>query len=113
MKVRAERRTGSETTVEDRYFLSSLPGNAQSTLAAVRSHWGLENGLHWVQDIAFREDDCRIRRDHGDQNFAILRHIAINLPKQEKTLRTGIKAKRLRAGWDEQCLLRVLSGLFS
>ena len=113
VKVRAERRTGSETTVEDRYFLSSLPGNAQSTLAAVRSHWGVENGLHWVLDIAFREDDCRIRRDHGDQNFAILRHIAINLLKQEKTLRTGIKAKRLRAGWDEQYLLRVLSGLFS
>jgi len=113
VKVRAERRIGSETTVEDRYFLSSLPGNAQSTLAAVRSHWGVENGLHWVLDIAFREDDCRVRKDHGDQNFAILRHIAINLLRQEKTLRIGIKAKRLRAGWDEQYLLRVLSGLFS
>ncbi len=113
VKVRAERRTGSETTVEDRYFLSSLPGNAQNLLTAVRSHWGIENHLHWVLDIAFREDDCRIRKDHGHQNFAILRHIAINLLKQEKTLRIGIKAKRLRAGWDEQYLLKALSGLFS
>lgn len=113
VKVRAERRIDSETTVQDRYFLSSLSGNAQSILTAARSHWGIENNLHWVLDIAFREDECRIRKDHGDQNFAILRHIAINLLKQENTLKVGVKAKRLRAGWDEHYLLRVLSGLFS
>jgi predicted transposase YbfD/YdcC len=90
--VRAERHMGSEKMVEDRYFLSSLPGNAKRLLAATRAHWGIENDLHWVLHIAFREDECRVRKDHGDQNLATLRHIALNLLKQEKTLKIGIKA---------------------
>ena len=80
-------------------------------MQAVRTHWSIENGLHWVLDIAFREDDSRLRKDNSDQNFAILRHIALNLLKQEKKGKGGIQAKRLRAGWDEDYLLRVLSGL--
>lgn len=111
-KVRAERYIGAEKTVENRYFLSSLPGRARSVLAATRAHWHIENGVHWILDIAFREDDCRIRKDHGDQNFAILRHIALNLLKQEKTAKIGVKGKRLKAGWDEDYLLKVLSALF-
>ena len=98
---------------QDRYYLSSLDGNARKQLAATRTHWGIENSLHWVLDIAFREDECRVRKDHSAQNLAILRHIALNLLKQEKTARIGIKNKRLRAGWDEQYLLRVLAGLFN
>jgi predicted transposase YbfD/YdcC len=112
IKIQAERRIGSERSVEDRYYLSSLDGNAQELLNATRTHWQIENGLHWVLDIAFREDDCRIRKDHGAENFAILRHIALNLLKQETTVKKGIKAKRLKAGWDEQYLLKILSGLF-
>jgi predicted transposase YbfD/YdcC len=112
VKIQAERRIGSERSVEDRYYLSSLDGNAQELLNATRTHWQIENGLHWVLDIAFREDECRIRKDHGAENFAILRHIALNLLKQETTVKKGIKAKRLKAGWDEQYLLKVLSGLF-
>jgi predicted transposase YbfD/YdcC len=112
VKVRAKRNDGQKETVEDRYYLSSLDGDAERLLWAKRTHWGIENGLHWVLDIAFREDESRVRKDHGAQNLATLRHIALNLLKQENTAKIGIKNKRLRAGWDEQYLLRVLAGLF-
>lgn len=112
VKVQAKRNDGQKETVEDRYYLSSLDGNAERLLWAARTHWGIENGLHWVLDIAFREDESRVRKDHGAQNLATLRHIALNLLKQENTAKIGIKNKRLRAGWDEQYLLRVLAGLF-
>lgn len=78
-------------------------------LKAVRGHWSIENQLHWILDVAFREDDCRIRKGHGAQNFAVLRHIALNLLKQETSAKCGIKAKRLKAGWNENYLLKVLS----
>lgn len=112
VKVQAERRAGQNTTVEDRYYLSSLAGNAQKLLESTRTHWQIENSLHWVLDIAFREDECRVRKGYGAQNLATLRHIAVNLLKQEKTAKIGTKSKRLRAGWDEDYLLKVLSGLF-
>ena len=107
--VRAERRIGATTSVETRYYLSSLPGQAAQLLDAVRSHWGVENGLHWCLDIAFREDESRVRKGEGAQNFAVLRHMALNLLKQEKTAKVGLKAKRLKAGWDEAYLLKVLA----
>jgi len=110
VKVVAERRVNGDTTVETRYFISSLAGDARHLLKAVRSHGGIENSLHWVLDIAFDEDHNRVRKDNGPANLAILRHIALNLLKQEKTLKVGIKAKRLRAGWDEPYLLKVLFG---
>lgn len=74
----------------------------------VRQHWQVENNLHWVLDVAFREDKCRIRKDNAPENFAMLRHIALNLLKKETSCKNGIKAKRLKAGWDEQYLLCVL-----
>jgi predicted transposase YbfD/YdcC len=76
----------------------------------VRAHWGIENGLHWVLDIGFREDESRVRKDHAPENMAVLRHIALNLLKQEQTAKLGIKAKRLKAAWDQDYLLKVLSG---
>jgi len=112
VKVQAERRTTEKTTTENRYFLSSLESNAQKLLRATRAHWGIENSLHWVLDIAFREDECRARKGYAAQNLATLRHIAVNLLKQEKTAKVGVKSKRLRSGWDEDYLLKVLSGLF-
>jgi predicted transposase YbfD/YdcC len=111
IEVRAERRLGDETTVKTRYYLSSLDGTARQALGATRTHWSIENSLHWVLDVAFREDDSRVRTDHGPENFAILRHIALNLLKQETTLRVGIKAKRKAAGWDTAYLLRLLAPL--
>jgi predicted transposase YbfD/YdcC len=109
-RIRAQRQIGQEKSCEDRYHIASITG-AKRVLGAVRSHWGIENELHWTLDIAFDEDRCRVRKDNGPENFAILRHIALNLLKQEKTCKRGIKGKRLLAAWNEDYLLKVLAGL--
>jgi predicted transposase YbfD/YdcC len=108
--VVAERRIGEAVSRETRYYLTSLPGDAATVGAAVRGHWGIENRLHWVLDIAFREDESRVRHGHADQNLAVLRRLALNLLRQEPTARMGTKAKRLKAGWDHASLLTILAG---
>ena len=108
-KVTGERRIGEKVSIESRYYISSLPGDAKQLLWAVREHWGIENSLHWVLDIAFREDESRVRKGHGPENLATMRHVALNLLRRETTSKGGIKARRLRAGWDETYLLKVLS----
>jgi predicted transposase YbfD/YdcC len=108
-KVVAERRVGADVSREARYYLSSLPGHAAAMGAAVRGHWGIENRLHWVLDIAFREDESRVRQGYADQNLAILRRLALNLLRQETTAKMGTKAKRLKAGWDDAYLLKLLA----
>jgi len=107
--VESERCVGNKTTVECRYYISSVDGGAEQLAAAVRQHWGIENRLHWVLDIAFREDESRVRNGHAAENLAILRRLSLNLLKQEKSAKIGTKAKRLRAGWDNDYLLKVLS----
>ena len=109
--LRAERRIGDQVSVTRRFYISSLPGQAEPLLTAIRCHWGIENQLHWCLDIAFREDDSRVRKGDGAQNFSVLRRLALNLLKRERTAKIGLKAKRLKAGWDDAYLLRALAGV--
>ena len=103
-------RKKGEASTEWRYYISSLDLDAEGFNRLVRGHWGIENSLHWVLDTTFREDDCRIRRGHGAQNFAILRRISLNLIKQEKSGKTSMNIKRLKAGWST-AYLEVVLGL--
>lgn len=107
--VTATRESGSKVTEETRYFISSLSANNPAKLEhAVRAHWAIENNLHWVLDIAFDEDSNRTRKGHSAANLAIIRHIALNLIKKEKTSKVGVKTKRLKAGWNNDYLLRII-----
>lgn len=108
VKISSERRLPTKTEYDTRYFIASLPPDPAHLLQVVRSHWQIENAFHWVLDIAFREDESRVRKDHAPRNLALLRRLALNLLKREVSLKVGIKAKRLRAGWDAPYLLRVL-----
>ncbi len=107
--VKTQRTTGDSVQAETRSYLSSLPPQAKRLNAIVRTHWRIENQLHWVLDVAFDEDQCRIRTGFADQNFAMLRRMAISLLGQDKSVKLGVKAKRLRAGWDNDFLLRLLT----
>ena len=99
-----------KNTLERRYFISSLNADNHKAIAlAIRKHWCIENQLHWVLDVSFNEDASRIRKDHAPENLAIIRHIALNLLKQEKTLKVGVKNKRKNAGWDDKYLIKVLT----
>lgn len=98
-----------ENVYQKRFYISSLSQQAERINIAVQTHWGIETKVHWVLDVAFREDDSRIRKGHADENFAIVRHIALNKLKNEKSCKRGIKAKRKKAGWEDDYLFKVLA----
>lgn len=107
--IESERTVGaSDTSVERRYYWSSHAVDAKTFAAMIRGHWGIENQLHWCLDVGFREDDSRVRTDHGPENLALLRKIAMNLAKSERTHKKGIQAKRKRAAWSDAYLLKLL-----
>jgi predicted transposase YbfD/YdcC len=106
--VESIREIGEQRTVERRYYLLSLPLGVEPFARAARGHWGVENKVHWVLDVSFREDHSRARTGHAAENLATLRRLALNLLKREKTKRRGVKGKQLNAGWNHAYLLRLL-----
>ena len=110
--VEAKRYTATQESFERRYYLSSLPVENYSTQrlnAIVRTHWSVENNLHWSLDVTFGEDASRVRKGVADQNLSVVRRLVLNLLKQDRSIKLGLKNKRLRAGWDQDYLLRLLS----
>lgn len=107
--VTSQRYVDDVLVCETRYYLLSLPLDAARFAAAVRGHWGIENRLHWILDVAFREDHSRARTGHSGENLAVIRHIALNLLAQDSSAKGGTHAKRLKAGWDDQYLLKVIT----
>jgi predicted transposase YbfD/YdcC len=108
--VRRTRQVSGKTSDETHYYISSLPlsAGAQTIGQAIRSHWAVENELHWSLDVSFREDACKVRRDEGPANLACLRRLALTQLKREKSLKASLKSKRCRAGWDLAYMLKVL-----
>jgi predicted transposase YbfD/YdcC len=109
MTINNTQRDGKDCT-ELRYYILSKYVSARRFAEAVRGHWSIENRLHWQLDVSFQEDQCRIRQGHADANFSILRRTALSMLKNERTLKVGIKNKRLTAGWNEGYLEKVLFG---
>jgi predicted transposase YbfD/YdcC len=101
---------GGKETGEVRHYILSRYLSGRRFAEAVRDHWSIENRLHWQLDVTFQEDQCRVRKGYADANFSILRRTALSLLKNERTLKVGIKNKRLTAGWDENYLEKVLLG---
>ena len=106
--MQTERTEKGETSQETHYYLCSMPTDVRRFAKAVRAHWGIENNLHWQLDVSFDEDDSRIRKDRAPENFAIVRHIAINMLQQDITSKVGVKARRKKAGWDNNYLSKIL-----
>jgi predicted transposase YbfD/YdcC len=106
--VQRERRRGDTVQTQTAYFISSLPPDAERLLAAARSHWQIENNLHWVLDVIFHEDDSRLRVGHGAENFAVLRRLALNLLKLHPA-QMSLKRKRYKAALDDSFLLELLT----
>lgn len=110
-KIESTRVIKGKETKEIRFYISSLDANAEIMLNAARSHWGVENKLHWHLDVSFDEDSCRVRNGYAGENLAVIRQLALNLLNQEKVTKKSVKSKRLLCGWEDDYLARVISGM--
>jgi predicted transposase YbfD/YdcC len=108
--VLARRESAKGEESERRFYISSLPAEAEKLGAAIRAHWGVENGLHWVLDVQFRDDDCRIRKKNAPANFSAVKRAALNALRRAPG-KQSLKSKRLIAGWDEDYLAKTLATL--
>ncbi len=106
--VCSERTIDGQTSTEARYYISSCSGSARQIAGAIRGHWGIENSLHWSLDVTFGEDAHCLRKDHGPENMAMLRRAALSLIKQERAEKGSLRRKRLRAGWNNAYLEKLL-----
>jgi len=110
--VTATRQIRDKVSVDIRLFITSISaaqkGGIMRFVRGTRSHWGIENCVHWVLDMVFNEDGCRIRKDNAPENMAVMRHIALNLFRQDKSTSRSIKGKRLLASWEISYLEQVL-----
>lgn len=111
IEVQSRRHLGDTISDECRYYMSSLPADARRAAHAIRSHWGIENALHWTLDMSFGEDQCRIRKGHAVQNMAVIRHAVLNAIQSVKPARQSIKQMRKRAGWNVQVLDSILKAI--
>jgi predicted transposase YbfD/YdcC len=109
IQVHTECLSKGKITTENRYYISSLPIREKEKIAkAIRGHWGIENSLHWVLDLSFREDECRKRADHSPQNFSVLRRMVLNIIRKDPSKGSMLR-KRKRAGWNTDFLEKLLS----
>ncbi len=108
VRVQRERRFQGKVERETAYYISSLAPNARQILEATRQHWSIENSLHWVLDVTFREDEARVRKENSPQNFAVLRHMALNILKQDPS-KGSLKQKRYRAALDDAFLFQLFA----
>lgn len=108
-RVERTRTSATGRSQETSYYLSSLDGEIETFARAVRGHWGIENRQHWVLDVAFREDESRVRAGHAAENLAVIRRIALNLIRQDPATKGSVHTKRLKAAWDHAYLLHLLS----
>lgn len=110
-EVLGEDKRVARREVERHYYVSSIAGHdARRMAAAVRGHWSVENQLHWHLDVSSGEDQRRVRKGHGAENFSRLARLALNLLQRDARVHVGVKTKRLRAGWDHDYLLSLLTG---
>lgn len=110
--IQATRWKGDQVQTQNRYYISNLSAqnkDAQAFNHIVRTHWAIENQLHWPLDVVFKEDASRVRSGYADQNLSVIRSLALNLLKQDKSLKVGIQNKRMRAAWDNQYLIKIIN----
>jgi predicted transposase YbfD/YdcC len=107
--IREFKNSSKQPEIATRYYITSLQETPITLLSNIRAHWGVENKLHWVLDVQFKEDQSRKRNENATQNYSTVLKIALNLLKNDKTVKQGIQGKRLKAGWDNSYLLRILN----